>query len=109
MPEIGCRLDKPQWIDVFKLIRDTFRCSETRIQIITRRETVSIRIDPSSNNEHYVENEMENYTNEWATDRHKPETDFTRDSKSCQPPCTEQFPILRPKQLNGDLIDCYLQ
>ena len=30
-------------------------------------------------------------------------------SKSCQPQCTEQFPILRSKQLNDDLIDYYLQ
>ena len=37
------------------------------------------------------------------------ETDFTKDSKSCQPPCTEQLPILRTKQLNDDLIDYQLQ
>ena len=37
------------------------------------------------------------------------ETDFTKDSKSCQHPCKEPFPILRPKELNDDFIDYYLQ
>ena len=52
---------------------------------------------------------QKNYTNEWTKEQDELETDFTRDSKSCQPPCTEQFPILRLKQLNDDLIDYYLQ
>ena len=33
-------------------------------------------------------------------ERDELETDFTKDSKSCQPPCTEQFFTQRPKQLN---------
>ena len=41
------------------------------------------------------EDKVENYTNEWTKERDELETDFTKDSKSCQPPCTEQFPILR--------------
>ena len=103
-------LDKLQWTDVSKLKEDTFTCSGIQIQIITRRESDSIRRNPSSNNnEHYVENEVENYTNEWTRERDELDTDFTRDSKSCQPPRTEQFPILRPKQLYDDLIDYYRQ
>ena len=109
MPKIGCGLDKLQWTDVFKLIQDTFIYSGIQIQIISKRETDSIRRNPSPNNEHYVENEVENYTNEWTEERDELETDCTRDSKSCQPPCAEQFPILRSKQLNDDLIDYYLQ
>ena len=109
MPKIGCGLDKLQWTDVFKLIQDTFTYSGIRIQIITKRETDSIRRNPSSNNERYVKDEVENYTNEWTKERNELETDFTRDSKSCQPPCTEQFPILRSKQLNDDLIEYYIQ
>ena len=108
-PKIGCGLDKLKWTDVFKLIQDTFTYPGNQIQIITKRETDFIRRDPSSNNEHYVEDELGNYTNEWTKERDELETDFTKDSKSCQPPCTEQFPILRSKNLNDDLIDYYLQ
>ena len=105
----GCGLDKLQWTDVFKLIQDTFTYSGIQIQIITRRETDSIRRNPPSNNEHHVEIEVETYTNEWIKKRDELETDFTRDSKSSQPPCIKQFPILRSKQLNDDLIDYYFQ
>ena len=109
MQKIGCGLDKLHWTDVFKLIQDTFTYSGIQIQIITKRDTDSIRRHPSSNNKHYIENELEKYTNEWTEEQDELETDFTRDSRSCQPHCTEQFPILRPKQLNDDLIDYYLQ
>ena len=91
MPKIGCGLDKLQWTIVFKLIQDTY--SGIQIQMITKRKTDTIR-NPSPSSEHYVENEVENYTNEWNKERDELETDFTKDSKFCQPPCTEQFPIL---------------
>ena len=109
MPKIGCGLDKLQWTDVFKLLQDTFTYSGIQIQIITKQETDSIRRNPSPNNKHYGENEVENYTSEWTKEQDELETDFTRDSKFCQPPCTEQFPILRPKQLNDDQFDYCLQ
>ena len=37
------------------------------------------------------------------------ETDFTRDAKSCQPTCDEQFPTFREKDYNDHLIEHYLQ
>ena len=37
------------------------------------------------------------------------ETDFTRDAKSCQPTCDEQFPTFREKDYNNQLIEHYLQ
>ena len=37
------------------------------------------------------------------------DTDFTKNSKSCQPTCDEQFPFLREKDQNNQLIDHYLQ
>ena len=111
MPKIRCGLDKFQSSSVFKLIQDTFTYPShgIQIQIIIRRETDSIRRNPSSNNENYVEIQLENYTNEWTKERDEVETGFNRDSKSCQLFCTEHFPILKPKHLNDDLIDYYLQ
>ena len=35
--------------------------------------------------------------------------DFTRDAKSCQPTCDEQFPTFREKDYNNHLIEHYLQ
>ena len=108
-PKIQCAVDKLQWIDVFKLIQDTFTTSGNQTQIITKKETDSIRRSTSSGNEHYVEKDAKNYTNERTKKRDELETDFARDSKSCQPPCTKQFSILRPKQLSDDLINYYFQ
>ena len=82
-------LDKLQWTDVFKLIQDTFTNYGIQIQIITTRETDSIRGNFSFNNEHYVENQLDNYTSEWTKERDELETELTRDSKSCQPPRTK--------------------
>ena len=53
--------------------------------------------------------EVQNYTKDWTKKRNELKTDITRVWKSCQLPCTEQIPILRPKQLIDDLIDYHLQ
>ena len=81
--------------------------SRSRLSPVEKQTPLEETLRPT--NEHYVENEVENYTTEWTKERDELEIDFTRDSKSCQLPCTEQFPILRPKQLNDELIDYYLQ
>ena len=60
LPKIECGLDKLQWTDVFELIQDTFTYSGIQIQIIIKRETGSIKRNPSFNSEHYLENEVEN-------------------------------------------------
>ena len=109
MAKIGCGIDKFQWSDVFQLIQDSFTYYGILIQIIIKKEIDSFNRNPSSNNKHYAEIEVENYTNEWTEEREELETDFTRDSKSCQLPCTEHFLILRPIKLNICLIDYYFQ
>ena len=52
---------------------------------------------------------MERYSEEFLLENRELETDFTKDSKSCQPTCDEQFPVLREKDHNNRLIDHYLQ
>ena len=108
MPNVECGLDNFQWTDVFKLTQDVFTCSGIQIQINIKRETDSTIRNNSSNNKHYVKNEVENYKVEWTKERDELGTDFARASKTCQPPCTKQFLILRQKQINDILIDYYL-
>ena len=109
MPKIGCGLDKLSWNEVLKILKDTFTDSGIPIQIISRNELDCKTANKPTNSETYIEDEIDNYTNKWTNEKDELETDFTKDSKSCQPPCKEQFPILRPKELNNDLIDYYLQ
>ena len=59
--------------------------------------------------EFYAEDEIERYSEECYLYEKRLETDFTRDSKSCQPPCDEQFPMLRDKELNNQFVEHYLQ
>ena len=46
---------------------------------------------------------------EFNLDEEDLEIEYMKDSKSCQPPCDEQFPILREKEINNRLIEHYLQ
>ena len=59
--------------------------------------------------EFYAEDEIDRYSEEFHLNERELETDFTSDAKSCQPDWDEQFPILRPKEQNDDLIEHYLQ
>ena len=108
MPKVGCELDKLQWIDVLKPIRDTSTYSQILIQILTRSEQGTARINPSPSKGSYAEDDVEIYTNKWTREADELEIDF-RDSKSCEPCCTELFPILTSKQLNDGLIDYYFR
>ena len=108
-PKIGCGLDKLFWNEVLKTLKDTFTDSGILIQIISRNELDCKTATKPTNSEDNIENEIDSYANEWTIEKNELETDFTKDSKSCQPPSMKQFPILRPKELNNDLIDYYLQ
>ena len=57
----------------------------------------------------YAEDDIERYSDEFFVENHELETDFTKDFKSCQPTCDEQFPVLRKKDHSNRLIDHHLQ
>ena len=59
--------------------------------------------------EFYADDEIAWYSEEFLLQNGELETDFTNDSKTCQPTCDEQFPVLREKDHNVRLIDHYLQ
>ena len=109
MPKIACGLDRLSRNEVFKVLKDTFTDSGILIQIISRDELDCGTATTPTNSGNYIEDEIDNYTNEWTNEKNELETDLTKDSKSCQPPCKEQSPILRPKEQNNNLIDYYLQ
>ena len=105
VPKIGCGLEKLSWNEVLKILKDTSTDSEIFIHIISRNQLDCKTATKPSNSENYIEDETDNYTNEWTNEKNELETDYTKDSKSCQPPCKEQVLILRPKKLNNNLID----
>ena len=97
------------WQEVVKLLCDVFAYSDIHDVEYTLEShgvhTMSSEGDP----EFYAEDEIERYNEEFYLDEKDLETDFTKDSKSCQSPCGEQFPTLREKELNNRFIEHYLQ
>ena len=59
--------------------------------------------------EFFAADEIERYSEDFYLDEKDLETNFTKDSKFCQPPCDEHFPILRKKELSNRHIELYLQ
>ena len=109
IPKIGCGLDQMNWQEVVKLLRDVFAYSDLHVVVYTLESHGVHAMSSEGDPEFYAEDEKERYSEEFYPDEKDLETDFTRDSKSCQPPCDEQFPILREKHLNNRLIEHYLQ
>ena len=59
--------------------------------------------------EFYADDEIEQYSGEFLLENRELETYFTMGSKSFQPTCDEQFPVLREKDHNNRLLDRDLQ
>ena len=107
--EIGCGLDQMNWQEVVKLLRDIFAYSENRIVVYTLEENGVYALSSEGDRDFYAEDEIERYSEEFYLNDKDFETDFTRDAKSCQPTCDEQFPTFREKDYNNHLIEQYLQ
>ena len=109
IPKKGCRLDQMNWQKVVKLLRDVFAYSDIHVVVYTLESHGVHSMSSEGDPEFYAEDEIERYSEEFYLDEKDLETYFTKDAKSCQPPCDEQFPILREKDLNSRLIEHYLQ
>ena len=55
--------------------------------------------------EFFADDEIKRYSEEFFQENSELEKDFTKNSKSCQQTCGEQFPVLCEKDHNNRLID----
>ena len=94
------------WQEVVKLLRDVFAYSDIHVVVYTMEDHGVHAMSSEGDPEFYAEDEIERYSEEFYLDEKDLDTDFTKDSKSCQPPCDA---ILREKELNNRLIEHYLQ
>ena len=104
IPNIGCRLDQKKWQEVVKQLRDVFAFSDIHVVKYTLENHGVHAMSSEGDLEFYAEDEKERYSEKFYLDEKDLETDFTKDSKTCQPPCDEQFPKLREKDLDHRLI-----
>ena len=107
--KVGCGLDKMNWQDVVKLLPDVFAYSDIYIVVYTLESHGVHALSSEGDPEFYAEDEIERYSEEFHFIEKHLETDFTKDSKSYQPNCDEQFPVLREEEGNDRLIEFYLQ
>ena len=109
IPKLGCGLDQMNWQEVVKLLRDIFAYADVQIAVYTLEENGVHALSAEGDADFYADDEIERYSEEFLLEDRELETNFTKDSKSCQPTCDEQFPVLREKDHNNRLIDHYLQ
>ena len=107
--KLGCGLDQMNWQEVVKLLRDIFAYADVQIVVYTLEENGVHALSAEGDAEFYADDEIERYSEEFLLEKCELETDFTEDSKSCQPNCDKQFPVRREKDHNNRLIDHYLQ
>ena len=91
-----------------KLLQDIFAYADVQLVVNTPEENGVHVLSAEADAEFWADDKIERYSEEFLENREL-QTDFTRDSKSCQPTCDEQFPVLREKDHNNQLIDHYLQ
>ena len=108
IPKLGCALDQKNWREIVKLLRDIFAYADVQLVVYSLGEHGVHALSAEGDAEFYADDEIERYSEEFLENREL-ETDFTKDSKSCQPTSDEQFPVLREKDHNNRLIDHYLQ
>ena len=109
IPKIGCGLDQMNWQELVKLLREIFAYSSIRIVVYPLEENGVHLLSSEGDPDFYAEDENERYSEEFYLNDKYLETDFTRDAKSCQPTCDEQFPTFWEKDYNNQLIEHYLQ
>ena len=85
IPKLGCRLDQMNWQDVVKLLRDILVYADVQIVVYTLEENGVHALSAEGDSEFYADDGIERYSEEFLWEHRELETDFTKDSKSCQP------------------------
>ena len=109
IPKLGCGLDQMDWQEFVKLLRNIFAYANVQLVVYTLEKNGVHALSAEGDAEFYADDEIEGCSEEFLLENRELETDFTKDSKSCQPTCDEQLPVLREKDHNDRLIDLYLQ
>ena len=109
IPKLGCGLDQMNWPEVAKLVRDIFAYADVQIVVYLLEENGVYALSAEGDAEFDAEDEKERYSEELLLENCELKTHFTKDSKSFQPTCDGQFPVLREKDRNNRLTDHYLQ
>ena len=95
--------------EVLKLLLDIFAYFAVQIVVYTPEKNGVQAMSPEGDAEFCADDEMELSIEKLFLENHELETDFTKDYKSCEPTCNQQFSVLRDKDKNYQFIDHSLQ
>ena len=109
IPKLRCGLDQMNWQEVVKLLRDIFASADVQIVVYTLEEIWVHALSAEGDAEFYADEEIERNNEKFLLENRQLETDFTKDSKSCQPTCDKQFPVICEKDQNDWPNDHYIQ
>ena len=97
------------WQEVLKLLRNIFAYADLQISVYTLEENGVHALSAEGDAEFYAGDEIERYSEEFLLEKRELQTDFTKDSKPCQPTWDDHFPVLCGKDHSNRLTDHYLQ
>ena len=97
------------WREVVKLLRDVFAYADVQMVVFTVEENRVHSLSAEGDAEFCGDDEKKRYSEQILLENLELETEFTKDSKSCQPTYVEQFPVLREEDHNNQPIDHYFQ
>ena len=106
--KLGCGLHQMNWREVLKLLRDIFAYADVQNVVYTLEENGVHAPSAEGAAEFYADDDIERYSEDIFQENRELESDFTKDSKSCEPTCDEEFPVFREKDHKNRLIDHYL-
>ena len=95
IPKLGCGLDQMNWQEVVKLLRDISAYADVQLVVYILEENGVHALSAEGNAEFYADDEIERNSEEFLRENRELEINFTKDSKSCQPTCDGQIPVLR--------------
>ena len=78
------------WPDVVKLLRNILAYSETKILVYSLDEDAVHAMSAEGDPNFYAEDEIDRYSEEMHLNERELETNFTSDTKACQPVCARK-------------------
>ena len=109
IPNLCCPLDHKNWQEVLKLLRDIFAQTDVQFVVYTLEQIGVHAMSSEGDADSHADDEMEPHSESIFMKNRELENDFTKHSKSCQPFCEEQFPVLAEYDHNNRLSDHYRQ
>ena len=84
-PKLGCGLDQMNWREVLKLFRDIFAYADVQVLVYILEGNGVHALSAEGDAEFYDGDEIKRYSEEFLLEHRELGTDFTKNSKSCQP------------------------